>query len=48
MNEHVYPLLRRTHTAEVRSALCGAAAEQTYSSAGWPSTTANTERHSAI
>ncbi len=30
MNEHVYPLLRRTHTAEVRSALCGAAAEQTY------------------
>ncbi|WP_211336421.1 hypothetical protein [Nocardia tenerifensis] len=30
MNEHVYPLLRRTHTEEVRRALCGAAAEQTY------------------
>jgi hypothetical protein len=30
MNEHVYPLLRRTHTDEVRRALCGAAAEQTY------------------
>lgn len=30
MNEHVYPLLRRTHTAEVRRALCGAASEQTY------------------
>ncbi|MFI6773971.1 hypothetical protein [Nocardia sp. NPDC050412] len=30
MNEHVYPLLRRTFTAEVRLALCGAAAEQTY------------------
>lgn len=30
MNEHVYPLLRRTHTEDVRWALCGAAAEQTY------------------
>ncbi|MFJ1592042.1 transcriptional regulator [Kitasatospora albolonga] len=30
MNEHVYPLLRRTHTAEVRSALCSAVAQQTY------------------
>ncbi|BDT91684.1 hypothetical protein IFM12275_16600 [Nocardia sputorum] len=30
MNEHVYPLLRRTHTEAVRSVLCGAAAEQTY------------------
>ncbi|RZU21754.1 transcriptional regulator [Streptomyces sp. BK239] len=30
MNQHVYPLLRRTHTEEVRRALCEAAAEQTY------------------
>ncbi|WP_024800123.1 hypothetical protein [Nocardia sp. BMG51109] len=30
MNEHVYPLLRRTYTEEVRRALSGAAAEQTY------------------
>ncbi|MBH1935254.1 transcriptional regulator [Streptomyces sp. AV19] len=30
MNEHVYPLLRRTHTDDVRRALCEAAAEQTY------------------
>ncbi|KZM72224.1 transcriptional regulator [Nocardia terpenica] len=30
MNEHVYPLLGRTHTEETRRALCGAAAEQTY------------------
>ncbi|MFI5779520.1 hypothetical protein [Nocardia sp. NPDC051570] len=30
MNEHVYPLLRRTYTEEVRRALAGAAAEQTY------------------
>ncbi|MFD8967219.1 transcriptional regulator [Streptomyces sp. NPDC059568] len=30
MTQHVYPLLRRTHGAEVRRALCGAAAEQTY------------------
>ncbi len=30
MNEHVYPLLRRTFTEEVRRALSGAAAEQTY------------------
>ncbi|WP_414170841.1 transcriptional regulator [Streptoverticillium reticulum] len=30
MNQHVYPLLRRTHTEEVRHALCSAAAEQTY------------------
>lgn len=30
MNEHVYPLLRRTHTEDVRVALCAAAAEQTY------------------
>ncbi|WP_434600104.1 transcriptional regulator [Streptomyces sp. A5-4] len=30
MNVHVYPLLRRTHTDEVRRALCEAAAEQTY------------------
>lgn len=30
MNEHVYPLLRRTYTDDVRYALAGAAAEQTY------------------
>ncbi|WP_037601585.1 hypothetical protein [Streptacidiphilus rugosus] len=30
MNEHVYPLLRQSHTEEVRRALCEAAAEQTY------------------
>ncbi|MGW6977931.1 transcriptional regulator [Streptomyces sp. NPDC054932] len=30
MNQHVYPLLRRTNTEEVRRALCEAAAEQTY------------------
>lgn len=30
MNQHVFPLLRRTYTDEVRSALCEAAAEQTY------------------
>jgi hypothetical protein len=30
MNQHVYPLLRRTHTPDVRRALCEAAAEQTY------------------
>ncbi|MFD9823144.1 transcriptional regulator [Streptomyces violascens] len=30
MNQHVYPLLRRTHAADVRRALCEAAAEQTY------------------
>lgn len=30
MNEHVYPLLRRTYTENVRRALCAAAAEQTY------------------
>ncbi|MEU2013951.1 hypothetical protein, partial [Nocardia sp. NPDC019302] len=30
MNEHVYPLLRRTHSEDVRVALCRAAAEQTY------------------
>ncbi|WP_253669178.1 hypothetical protein [Streptoalloteichus tenebrarius] len=30
MNEHVYPLLRRTYTQEVHRALCAAAAEQTY------------------
>ncbi|WP_063050896.1 hypothetical protein [Nocardia arthritidis] len=30
MNEHVYPLLRRTHSEDVRLALCRAAAEQTY------------------
>jgi hypothetical protein len=30
MNQHVFPLLRRTHTDEVRRALCEAAAEQTY------------------
>ncbi|MEU5302209.1 transcriptional regulator [Streptomyces noursei] len=30
MNQHVFPLLRRTHTEEVRRALCEAAAEQTY------------------
>ncbi|MGA4901258.1 transcriptional regulator [Streptomyces griseoincarnatus] len=30
MNQHVYPLLRRTHTEDVRRALCEAAAEQTY------------------
>ncbi|MEU6057577.1 transcriptional regulator [Streptomyces sp. NPDC047097] len=30
MNQHVYPLLRRTHGEKVRRALCGATAEQTY------------------
>ncbi|ONK13338.1 transcriptional regulator [Streptomyces sp. MP131-18] len=30
MTQHVYPLLRRTHTEDVRRALCEAAAEQTY------------------
>ncbi|MFD4398753.1 transcriptional regulator [Kitasatospora sp. NPDC058478] len=30
MNEHVFPLLRRSHTEEVGHALCEAAAEQTY------------------
>ncbi|MGK5533205.1 transcriptional regulator [Streptomyces sp. URMC 129] len=30
MSRHVYPLLRRTHTEEVRRALCEATAEQTY------------------
>ncbi|MCP3821902.1 transcriptional regulator [Streptomyces sp. A3M-1-3] len=30
VNQHVYPLLRRTHSDEVRRALCEAAAEQTY------------------
>ncbi|SDN05928.1 hypothetical protein SAMN05216259_102470 [Actinacidiphila guanduensis] len=29
-NQHVFPLLRRTYTEEVRGALCEAAAEQTY------------------
>ncbi|MQY14624.1 hypothetical protein SRB5_47920 [Streptomyces sp. RB5] len=36
MNQHVYPLLRRTHTEAVRRALCEAAAEQTYL-LGWMS-----------
>ncbi|QCX77682.1 Protein involved in sporulation [Streptomyces sp. YIM 121038] len=30
MNQHVYPLLRRSHVDTVRRALCEAAAEQTY------------------
>lgn len=30
LNQHVYPLLRRTHTEDVQRALCEAAAEQTY------------------
>lgn len=30
MNQHVYPLLRRSHDDDVRHALCEAAAEQTY------------------
>ncbi|MER6610129.1 transcriptional regulator [Streptomyces sp. NPDC000927] len=30
MNQHVYPLLRRTYSDDVRRALCEAAAEQTY------------------
>ncbi|MFC0842338.1 transcriptional regulator [Streptomyces noboritoensis] len=30
MNEHVYPLLRRTNSEEVRHALCQATAEQVY------------------
>ncbi|KUM71572.1 transcriptional regulator [Streptomyces sp. NPDC047880] len=30
MNAHVYPLLRRAHSEDVRRALCEAAAEQTY------------------
>ncbi|GGO55300.1 transcriptional regulator [Streptomyces lasiicapitis] len=30
MNHHVYPLLRRAHSDDVRRALCEAAAEQTY------------------
>ncbi|MFD4835288.1 transcriptional regulator [Streptomyces uncialis] len=30
MNQHVYPLLRRAHSDDVRYALCEAAAEQTY------------------
>ncbi|MFJ6215591.1 transcriptional regulator [Streptomyces sp. NPDC092296] len=30
MNEHVYPLLRRTYSDNVRRALCAATAEQTY------------------
>ncbi|MFH8993247.1 transcriptional regulator [Streptomyces sp. NPDC017940] len=30
MNQHVFPLLRRTNTEAVRRALCEAAAEQTY------------------
>ncbi|MFJ5116486.1 transcriptional regulator [Kitasatospora sp. NPDC088548] len=30
MNEHVYPLLRRTFADDVRQALCAATAEQTY------------------
>ncbi|MFE4333966.1 transcriptional regulator [Streptomyces sp. NPDC056831] len=30
MNQHVYPLLSRTHSEGVRHALCEAAAEQTY------------------
>ncbi|MFM9613926.1 transcriptional regulator [Streptomyces niveiscabiei] len=30
MNAHVYPLLRRSHSEDVRHALCEAAAEQTY------------------
>ncbi|MFJ3219911.1 transcriptional regulator [Kitasatospora sp. NPDC086801] len=30
MNQHVYPLLRRTYAEDVRRALCAAAAEQTY------------------
>ncbi|MZE80034.1 transcriptional regulator [Streptomyces sp. SID5475] len=30
MNHHVYPLLRRTYSEDVRRALCEAAAEQTY------------------
>ncbi|WP_240483692.1 transcriptional regulator, partial [Streptomyces pathocidini] len=30
MNQHVFPLLRRTHTEDVRRVLCEAAAEQTY------------------
>ncbi|WP_236241955.1 transcriptional regulator [Streptomyces sp. CC228A] len=30
MTEHVYPLLRRSNTEDVRRALCEAAAEQTY------------------
>ncbi|MFE2940385.1 transcriptional regulator [Streptomyces sp. NPDC059255] len=36
MTQHVYPLLRRTHGAAVRRALCEAAAEQTYL-LGWMS-----------
>ncbi|MEV6395603.1 transcriptional regulator [Streptomyces sp. NPDC051907] len=36
MNQHVYPLLRRTHSEDVRRALCEAAAEQTYL-LGWMS-----------
>ncbi|MFC5720718.1 transcriptional regulator [Streptomyces gamaensis] len=30
MNQHVYPLLRRTYSENVRRALCAAASEQTY------------------
>lgn len=30
MTSHVYPLLRRTHSEDVRAALCEASAEQTY------------------
>ncbi|MEU6243031.1 transcriptional regulator [Streptomyces sp. NPDC047024] len=30
MNQHVYPLLRRAHSEDVRRALCEAASEQTY------------------
>ncbi|MGA5634481.1 transcriptional regulator [Streptomyces lydicamycinicus] len=30
MNEHVYPLLRRTYSEDVRRSLCAAVAEQTY------------------
>ncbi|XXZ49925.1 transcriptional regulator [Streptomyces cavourensis] len=36
MNQHVYPLLRETHSEDVRRALCEAAAEQTYL-LGWMS-----------
>ncbi|MEU5589616.1 transcriptional regulator [Streptomyces chrestomyceticus] len=34
LNQHVFPLLKRTYTEDVRQALCEAASEQTYL-AGW-------------
>ncbi|WP_394325095.1 transcriptional regulator [Streptomyces rimosus] len=34
LNQHVFPLLKRTYTEDVRKALCEAASEQTYL-AGW-------------